>query len=132
MHPLPGGDRNSMMQRLALRGWLGVSVAAALAATLAGFGFSALGSGPRCEKRGCQYSIQDGDARYTFDAAWRIERASTVDPGTGRERDGAPVDADRLARMRGALLAKLGVERLDQIPSEGEAETRAIRALGYF
>ena len=131
MHPLPGGDRNSMMQRLAIRGWLGISVAAALAVALAGFGL-ALSSGPRYEKRGCQYSIEDGDARYTFDAAWRIERASAVDPGTGRERGGTPVDADRLARMRGALLARLGVERLDQIPSEGEAEIRAIRALGYF
>ena len=105
---------------------LAVVVAALLAPSLA----AAL-AGPRYERRGFLHCVESGADRYSFDPVWRVESFRSVDAATGLDTAG-PGGKARMDRLRSALLRKLEVRSLDQIPSEGADEVNAIRALGYI
>ena len=101
--------------------WLGAAAACVVAVTSAFAGSRLDPAGKRLpyEKSGCVHRILGEGLVYSFDAAWRVERID-------------PAGADRLPELRSALLGRLGVLTMDQIPIEGETEMRAIRALGYL
>jgi hypothetical protein len=101
---------------------------------LAGAGvFAAVRSGgPSFEKKGALYCVEEGEYLYTFDAIWRVEALRRIDPATGVASPVPVPEAGRLDRMRGDLLLRLKVDRLEGIPVEGTAELEAIRALGYI
>jgi hypothetical protein len=104
-----------------------VAILAAVTLAAAGAAAAIVPSGPRIVKDGTQYRVLKDGVSYTFDAAWRVESLRAV-KGTG------PVtDADaRTKELRGILLRHLKVESLEKIPLEGEAEIKALEALGYI
>jgi hypothetical protein len=105
--------------------------AAAVGAALLLIGGAAIASlalsRPHYEKRGYVHRVEEGDALYTYDAAWRIEALQ----GLGGPVALAP-DPALLEHLRDVLLRRLGCRSLEQIPVEGKAEMDAIRALGYL
>jgi hypothetical protein len=103
----------------------------ALATLFSAAAAAALPSPQRVEKSGPLYSVAYGTRSYTFDAAWRVEKAWV------RVRPGAPWTPVQAApawlrEFRDILLRERGVMRLDDLPCEGADEQRALRALGYI
>ena len=88
-------------------------------------------AGPRYARRGYLHCVDDGGDLYSFDPVWRVESFRAVDPATGLDTGGI-ADRARIDRLRTALLRRLGVGSLAEIPSEGAAEVNAIRSLGYI
>ena len=102
-------------------------VAAASASLALGFPASHL-----VTKTGALYSVVHGTRSYTFDAAWRMEKAWARPRGSGPWTPVAPASAPWLEEFRAALLRDRGAGSLEGIPAEGEAEIAALHALGYI
>jgi hypothetical protein len=83
-------------------------------------------SRPTIRKEGTRYRVVSRGYSYTFDAAWRVESV--------RSPDGAlnSADVERTEELRGVLLKHLGLDSIDKVPVEGEAELRALKELGYI
>ncbi len=125
------------MHPSALRGHRGRRAARWTAGLLLVFGVGlavASCGGPRYERRGPLHCVVEGRHLYTFDPVWRTEEIHRIDPATGLPLDEAegPLAGREAERYRRVLLRELGVASLDSIPPEGEAELKALRALGYL
>ena len=127
MHSSALRDRRRFLPAIALG-----AIAAAACAAIAAPSLATALTGPRYEKLGYLHCVESGADRYSFDPVWRVESFRTVDDTTGLEAGRGPADGARRDRLRDALLRKLDVRSLDQIPTEGAAEVSAIRALGYI
>lgn len=106
------------------------NVAAVAAALLlvAGGGLASLAlHRPRYEKKGFVHCVRQGDALYTYDAAWRHEAIHGLG-GPGAAIPGPEV----MESLRTVLLRRLRCRSIDEIPVEGKAEMEAVRALGYL
>lgn len=112
-----------------------------LAASLAAFGLvvaaagalaTTVPSGPRIEKTGSLYRVEYGTRSYTFDAAWRTEKAWRKAPRAHHWTEIPVSRAAWMEGMRSSLLDSLSLPSVRLIPEEGETELKLLRSLGYI